>query len=184
MKLLFYSDLHLRPERIETCDYVLGEIGQIAKKHASIIVNGGDTFNTRGLIKTSCFDLLYRHYTKWFDTGLTQIINIGNHDQEDLAGEIHPMKVFENFEGWKVTDKPSLFGTPGDMIALFPYMPRKDMQDQIEKKALLAKDAIVHWGIRGAKRNDKNTDTDGVPVEWLKKFKQVFSWPLPSEIRV
>jgi len=34
---------------------------------------------------------------------------------------------------------------------------------------------FVHWGIRGAKRNDHNTDADGVPAEWLKDYKRVFS---------
>ena len=35
--------------------------------------------------------------------------------------------------------------------------------------------AFVHWGIRGAKRNDHNKDTDGVPLDYLKPFRRVFS---------
>jgi DNA repair exonuclease SbcCD nuclease subunit len=173
---LFYSDLHIRPETLDTCDNVLSEIGRIAKHHNAVINNGGDTFNTRGLLKTSCLDLLTYHYQEWRRMKLVQNILIGNHDQEDRAGEIHPMRVFEEWEGWNVIDTPRVING----IAYFPYMSLERIEEMIEPVIVSAgkkapKVALVHWGIKGAKRNDWNVDNEGVPVEWLKPFKKVFS---------
>ena len=170
---MFYSDLHLRPERLADCETVLSAVGALAKKHGAVIVNGGDTFNTRGLIRTSCFDLLNSHYQKWKKSGLRQVILVGNHDQEDKAGEIHPMRTFDG-DGWIIADKPVINTELG--FAFFPYMEKERIRDFIASaNKLKIKRAVVHWGIRGAKRNDYNTDTDGIPLEWLSCFDVVFS---------
>jgi DNA repair exonuclease SbcCD nuclease subunit len=177
MIYLFYSDLHVRPERMEDCEIVLETVGAVAetlqKKYGEVlIVNGGDTFNTRGLIKTSCFDRLYHHYSRWAKKGLKQVIIVGNHDQEDKNGDIHPMRVFENFDGWHVVDKPTLIGD----MAFMPYMPKAGIQPAIQKMLKAgAKDATVHWGIQGALMNEGHADSEGVPAEWLSAFRQVFS---------
>jgi len=170
MNYLLYSDLHIRPETHEVCDHVLSEIGILAEKHDATIINGGDTHNTRGLIVTSSHDILTKHYMKWLERGLNQIILIGNHDQEDRVGEIHPMRGFSTYEGWHVVDEPTVI----DGIAFLPYM-HKDRIPEALRKIKKVDTAIVHWGIMGAKRNDWNTDTDGIPVEWLARFKRVFS---------
>jgi DNA repair exonuclease SbcCD nuclease subunit len=177
MIYLFYSDLHLRPERLDTCEIALNEIFKIVQNYdpAKItIVNGGDTFNTRGLIRTNCFDTLYRHYSNWFESGYSQIILVGNHDQEDKAGEIHPMRVFKSWSGWQVVDEPMVLRD----MAFFPYMEHHKIEAAIKKIVKGRKepmDAVVHWGIKGAKRNDSNVDNDGVPLEWLSPFRNVFS---------
>ena len=173
---LFYSDLHLRPDRIDDCKIALSKIGLMASKIQDktkkqvTIVNGGDTFNVRGLINTHCFDILFKEYTKWKDKGLKQWIVVGNHDQEDKAGKLHPMNVFQTYDGWEVISKPRVV----DDFAIFPYI-----YDKSELKKALgkykAKDAIVHWGIEGAHRNDWNVDKDGVPSTWLSHFRNVFS---------
>jgi DNA repair exonuclease SbcCD nuclease subunit len=164
----------MREERMDDCLHVLDEIGKLAKKHDAIIINGGDTFNTRGLIKTSCFDALYIKYKEWDMMGLKQYIVVGNHDQEDKAGEIHPMRVFENFEGWRVFDKPAI----EDGICFFPYMLdiNKEMIEETMKLSKRKKlDAVVHWGITGAMMNDGYADPEGVPVELLSPFRTVWS---------
>jgi DNA repair exonuclease SbcCD nuclease subunit len=175
---LFYSDLHIRPERIDDCEIVLKSVGDMAEKlqdklkRKVTIVNGGDTFNTRGLIKTSCFDVLYKHYENWASRGLTQVIIVGNHDQEDKDGLIHPMRVFEQFKGWSVIGSPTVI----DGMAYFPYMNKSNIQSEI-KKAIKAgaKDAVVHWGIQGAMMNEGHADSEGIPSVWLKDFNRVFS---------
>jgi len=177
---LFYSDLHLRPERLADGEKVLKMVGLIALKlrdkikHDVVIVNGGDTFNTRGLIRTNCFDVLCSHYQQWASKGLRQIIIVGNHDQEDKVGEIHPMKAFGSFgKDWVVVDEPKIV----DRFVCFPYMnievARKFISANMPK--LKGHDAIVHWGICGANRNDRSVDTDGVPVGVLKDFRTVVS---------
>lgn len=175
---LFYSDLHVRPERMEDCEIVLKSVGEKAlslEKHTGkkvVIINGGDTFNTRGMIKTSCFDTVYKHYEQWARNGLTQIILVGNHDQEDKEGLIHPMRVFEQFEGWAVVDKPTVLC---DMV-FFPYMNKSTIQSEIKKAIKMgAKNAVVHWGIQGAMMNEGHADSEGIPSSWLSGFDKVFS---------
>jgi len=179
MRLLFYSDLHLRQDRLEDCDTALIQIGELAKKHNAIVVNGGDTFNTRGIIPTECLDLLHFHYKSWAENRIEQVILVGNHDQQDKEGRIHPMKVFSSFPGWAVVD--GVYIHPYLPVAFFNYMPRENIlpaiTDAVEKLSGMFTEfyAVVHWGISGAHMNDSFKDSDGVPLEWLKDFKMVFS---------
>ncbi len=176
--ILFYSDLHIRQERLEDCDTALKQIYDLAKKHNAVVVNGGDTFNTRGIIPTDALDLLYSHYKLWAENGISQIILAGNHDQQDKIGRVHPMRVFD-FPSWVVVDEFYIHETLP--IAFFNYMPKEKIQPYIEEAvAVLSKRcsdfyAVVHWGIAGAMMNDWVQDSDGVPVKWLKDFKMVFS---------
>lgn len=167
-RLVLYSDLHIRPERIEDCETVLKFVGEFAQQHDAIIINGGDTFNTRGLLRTHCFDALYTHYNEWQKLGLKQIIIVGNHDQEDKIGEIHPMRVFASFKDWHVVDKPQLI----DGMGFSSYV--QNTKDAIAKMRG-AKDIFVHWGFKGAKRNGSNVDSDGVDLESVAHFRRVFS---------
>ena len=175
MILLMYSDLHLRPERLDTCKFVLDWVKQraveLSKTNKVLIVNGGDSFNTRGVIPTSCLDVASKCFMEWHEAGLKQVIIVGNHDQEDRGGLVHPMKVFEKF-GWIVVDRPKVLNG----IAFFPYLKIDEIEKFLKSNKLKqCRTAVVHWGIRGAKRNDTNTDTDGVPLEWLSNFDRVFS---------
>lgn len=178
MIYLFYSDLHLRPERIEDCDAVLDQVFKIAKSiekthgFKPIIVNGGDTFNIRGLIRTSCFDLLFNHYSKWHKDGFKQWILVGNHDQEDREGNIHPMKVFDSWDGWRVVDKPQIMDSN---FVMLPYMDKERVNEFVTSRSWDGFDCVVHLGIKGAMMNDFREDTEGVPAEWFKDFRNVFS---------
>jgi len=173
MKYILYSDLHIRPERQEDCLTALKQICDAALEHKAIVINGGDTFHTRGLIRTSCFDALWKEYHRWHQLGVTQYLVVGNHDQEDKAGEIHPMRAFE-FDGWKVIEKPEAH----DGIVFCPYIDKineetiKEMESLVSRKK---KFAVVHWGFLGAMMNDRIADLDGVPVEWMKNFEKVWS---------
>ncbi len=172
MKFLLYSDLHVRPERLPDCEYVLETVGKLAIKHKiDYVINGGDTFHTRGLIRTSCFDMLLEKYASWLNQGIKQIIIVGNHDQEDRVGEVHPMRVFSTWEDWHVVDSPKKIKQIPKTV-FFPYMTSITKKDLIKYKGY---DAFVHWGIQGAKRNDWNVDCDGVPIDYLKGFRRVFS---------
>ena len=178
MLILLYSDPHTRPERIMDCDYVFGKIKEIAlEKKVNYVYNGGDTFHTRGLIKTSCFDLIYRHFSDWAKSGIRQIINIGNHDQEDKAGAIHPMRVFSQFDQWHVIDEPKkIWHFPN--IAFFPYSPNvteEMIQKTFEIEGEGPCDAFVHWPIYGSSMTPKMKEEGGVPREWLKRFRNVIS---------
>jgi len=171
MKVLLYSDIHLREERLDDIVYALTEVKEIAKAHrVKKLINAGDTFNTRGLIRTRCLKALYDVYMDYAEAGLKQTILVGNHDQEDRAGIVHPMKVFEQFDGWAVIDKPTI---DSDGIAYIPYTEPKKVEEFAAKNE--ADTAVVHLGIRGAMMNDFRKDTDGIPVEWLSSFKSVLS---------
>lgn len=184
--ILMYSDMHLRPERIRDCETALDAVFNEAvairakTKKDVVIYNGGDTFNVRGLIRTSCIDVLNRHYTKWANEGLHQIINVGNHDQEDRDGEIHPMRVFHDWKKdvfWKVVDSPMYLELKGTLKrSLFcPYMKLDRIAELVETTHDADLDLYVHWGFLGAQMNDFKKDTTGVPIDWVKKFRNVFS---------
>lgn len=174
MKVLFYSDIHIRQANRKWIEVALGEVKRIAKeKNVDWVINGGDTFNTRGLLHTSDFDLLQNIYRDWNESGISQIIIVGNHDQEDKAGKIHPMNIFDCFDTWVIVDEPVYFETLN--LWLCPYIYDRKETEQAILSAPVDSYAAVHWGIAGAQMNDHRIDEDGVPVRWLKKFKKVFS---------
>jgi len=174
MDMLLYSDLHLREEREDDCLYVLDQIKRIAiERNIVRILNGGDTFNTRGIIRTRLIHNLYLKYKEWAEAGLIQYILVGNHDQEDKAGKIHPMKIFEEFDNWRVIDEPYI--PVGEKLAFFPYIEQSKVSEALNGRSWKGYTAFVHWGICGASRNDSNIDDDGIPQNWLSGFKAVFS---------
>lgn len=171
MKILLYSDLHLRPERLKDCDIVLRQVAKLYEEYGcDLMVNLGDTFQTRGIVNTSCLTLLDHHYKDFHRRGIKQVIIVGNHDQEDHSGAVHPMSIFDDvksWDGWHVVDKPVVIHE----IGFCPYM-----NDLKEDDLPSGVDSLcVHWGIQGARRNDSNVDSDGVPAGWLEKYKRVFS---------
>lgn len=192
--MILYSDMHLRPERLEDCETALDAVFKQAvatmkaTKKPVLVVNGGDTFNTRGVIKTHCFDVLVRHYKRWADEGINQVIIVGNHDQEDRDGEIHPMRCFHDWKKdvyWKVVDSPMYLEAQGILKrSLFcPYMKSDKIKEMLDTTDA-DMDLFVHWGILGAQMNDFKKDTTGIPIAWMKKFRNVFSghYHLRSEI--
>lgn len=174
MRFLLYSDLHIRPERIDDCEVVLRAIPELVVKYkVDHIINGGDTFNTRGVLRTSCFQTLYDHYNKWKDLGISQTIIVGNHDQEDKAGEIHPMSIFADvYKRWYVIDRPCVIMFGKEEYGFSPYV-----LDPISaiKEMKSAKDIFVHWGFKGARRNAGNIDGDGVDPKLVSHFRRVWS---------
>lgn len=183
---LVYSDLHCRLERLQDCDRVLAGIDALLMERGTkTVVNLGDTFNTRGLVPTRCLDLLYYYYQRWSEAGIQQIILVGNHDQEDQGGTMHPFRVFGALPGVKVIDQPTLVREFGALrnVYFFPYMAEVTEYHIAEAQRTGAKVLFAHWGIRGARRNDANVDAEGVPLEWLRGFTQVYSghYHLPQE---
>lgn len=176
MRHLFYSDVHMKLESLETVSKVFDFILQAAHSLGVIetggyVYNGGDLFDQRGIIKTSCFDMLYRHRVKWREAGIRHIDNVGNHDQEDRDGEIHPLKIFEEFD-WIVCTKPTLIEDVKWVIV--PYM--KDITEAVkDAKEAKAKALFIHGGVKGAWRNDKSQDPDGFDIAQFKKIPTVFS---------
>ena len=138
------------------------------------IINCGDTFQTRGIIETECLRTLEDYYSEWLYKDIPQIMLVGNHDQQDRDGKIHPMSIFQLDEDWLSIDEP----TEIDNVWYFPYMKADAIKwwlVEYEEKSYEGKIAFVHWGIRGAMMNDWRKDDEGVPAEWLKPFKKVFS---------
>ena len=167
MKFLFYSDLHLDEPHLEVCEQVLDEIMGVALDiGVDYTINGGDTFHKRGIIKTKLFSALYNKRKRWADEGIKNIDIIGNHDQADAAGLIHPMKVFEQFDGWRVIDKP--WSVPELDMTFVPYRKNYD-------GIMFHGDTVIHAGICGAYLNDKKQDEDGIPAQDFNSAKKVFA---------
>ena len=173
---LLYSDVHLRPDRLAEADTVFEAIGDGAINHAVIrtggyVINLGDLFNDRGLIRSACFDMLVAHRMRWRDSGIKHIDLIGNHDQEDRAGRIHPLRIFASWSGWHVIDTPMHLG----QFDFFPYT--HDLPGALVSMTLPKHDriAFVHTGFKGARRNEGSVDTDGSETRLVSEYRHVFS---------
>lgn len=174
---ILYSDVHLKRESLGIVKHVFDFIGEQAiklgvVKSGGFVVNNGDLFDQRGVIPTSCLDLLVETRQKWLEAGITHIDNIGNHDQEDRDGDVHPLKIFESFLDWHVCSKPTYIEELG--WAIIPYTHGLEAALK-EVKAVKPKVLFVHAGIKSAFRNDKSRDTDGISIELFESFPRVFS---------
>ena len=170
--------MHLKEDNLHLHEEIHDKIFEIGERERVIesggyFINGGDTFHVRGLIRTSCFDLLHRKRKGWLDKGLKKHIDIiGNHDQEDKDGNIHPMRVFEQF-GWHVVDRPMCID---NFFYAFPYMNR--LEEEILKIPTAQKKksvALVHTGVHGAFKNDGTLDDFSIHPEAFKDFRMAFS---------
>jgi len=178
---LLYSDLHLRNDRLDVASKVLDGIFKIGERAGVLesggaFLNGGDTFHVRGMIPTSAMDLLYKKRREWKKRGvLTHVDNIGNHDQEDREGEIHPMMVFEELgDGWIVADKPLyLKSLHYYVIPYCTHLSRllKGIPTELRKGLV----ALVHTGVKGAYLNNQRRDDFSLEVDAFDGFKRVFS---------
>ena len=170
-KYIIYSDLHLRPDRIDDAMVALSQIRQAAIEHKATVINGGDTFHTRGILRTNCLDILIKEWKCWNDLGIKQIILVGNHDQEDKAGDIHPFEFARLFDGWEVVDTPRVI----NRIAFFPYLNVRPTKKFVEAVSGSARYAVVHWGFMGAMMNDSYRSTEGVSMDTVEGFKRVWA---------
>jgi len=156
---------------------VLKALGDAAIEHGVVksggwMINGGDLFNEKGMIRTRVWDVLVHHRGRWKEDGIEHIDLIGNHDQDDRDGVIHPLKIFAKWEGWDVVDAPRY--VPEKRWWLFPYMHDLGKQlDDIKKRKMTT--VFCHVGIQGAWRNDTNKDTDGIALDRFKGFARVFT---------
>jgi DNA repair exonuclease SbcCD nuclease subunit len=135
-----------------------------------VAVNLGDTFDVRGIIHTACLSALEKEWHEWELANIQQIILVGNHEQEDRDGRIHPLSVFGSRLN-TIVDEPMTVGG----MDFYPHLPVSVVTQELIKKNKKSYLAFVHWGIQGGKRNDSNVDDDGVPVKWLKGYRMVFS---------
>lgn len=180
MKMLLFSDLHYRESRIEDCEMVLDEIKRIAKfREVDSIINCGDTFNDKGIVRTACLSSYFKKRAEFFDIDWVDIV--GNHDQEDADGKIHALSSFGLFSGAHVVENYRIAGN----ILIVAY--KKDLKEFLSS---LSKDydwskitLICHAGIAGASMNESKVDTDGLPRSLTKKFKRVISghYHMPHE---
>jgi len=171
LRILVFSDLHYRQSRISDCEKVLGIIHSISKKeNVDLIVNCGDTFHDKGLIRSSCIESYYR-CRKMFDVGWVDIV--GNHDQDDSEGLIHPLYPFGLFPYSHVVSSQLIWDH--EKIAFFAYTKDMDRFEILRDKSMIGCVVFVHAGINGAFMNDSIEDKDGLPVEVFKKSKTVIS---------
>ncbi len=168
---LLYSDLHLRPERIDDqlkCLAFIGEAAQPVIDSGGFVINGGDLFHEKGIVRTSCWDRLREVRVDWMVKGIRHIDDIGNHDQEDFQGMINPLKIFDHFDGCFVASEP-MFVDPWWII---PYT--RDLKKSLKE---VPDDSLVviHAGVVGARMSAGIEDQDGIDPEVFDRFKRVFA---------
>jgi DNA repair exonuclease SbcCD nuclease subunit len=135
-----------------------------------MIVNCGDTFNDKGIVKAACLESYYKQRKRF--SGCAWVDVIGNHDQGDVDGEVHPLSSFGLFSRSIVVS--DFLKMKEEKIVFVAY--RKDMEAfLLSLKGKGDYTLITHTGISGAFMNDTKLDTFGVSDKVTKNFKRVIS---------
>jgi DNA repair exonuclease SbcCD nuclease subunit len=97
---------------------------------------------------------------------------IGNHDQDDADGKVHPLSSFGLFGRSMVVD--DYLKMKAEKLIFVSY--RKDMESfLLSLKGKKDYTLITHTGISGAFMNDTKLDTFGVSSDATSRFKRVIS---------
>jgi DNA repair exonuclease SbcCD nuclease subunit len=180
--MIVFSDLHLREE---TEAVVFGQVlpALAAAAVADKVVDGhrwlaclGDLWHIRYRVPVVLLNRLILWAEALGVQGVNLLILSGNHDQVNPQGE-HALEALRRLSNVRVFDQPTW-----DARGLWvPY--RKDQSDVQAALATpmpsrtLPAILWIHHGIRGAWRNDRQQDTDGLDANDLQQrgFRRVFA---------
>lgn len=175
--MIYFSDLHLRPESEDVCFRVLEEVWALSRglrdRHVACL---GDFFHTRYAVPVYLLNRVWRMFRQWTqDDGIKLYLLPGNHDQIDLAGQ-SAMEVFGDLPGVQVFTEPTWDPGTGTWL---PY--RKDPAVLLgwlreTPEAMSAPVIHMHHGIAGAWMNSGQQATmqDGVRPEDLPVGARVY----------
>lgn len=172
--MIYFSDLHLRPESEDVCFRVLDEVWALSRglkdRYVACL---GDFFHTRYAVPVYLLNRVWRTFRQWTqDDGIRLYLLPGNHDQIDLAGQ-HALEVLGDLPGVQVFTEPTHDPNTGVWL---PY--RKDPAVLLAwlKTAPAAQVVHMHHGIAGAWMNSgqQATMADGVRPEDLPPGVRVY----------
>lgn len=166
MRMLLFSDLHLRPETEEVCFQVLEEVRKEAILHKVDAIGFlGDWWHLRYQVPV----YLLNRVAEWVEltSNVCDLIMLpGNHDQIDLMGE-NALQVFEA-HGARVYSEP----ITDDWGSWMPY--RKDASVvATHLKNLDHHILFAHLPVLGALMNNKMEDKDGLSSHHFDGFSRV-----------
>lgn len=175
--MIYFSDLHLKPESEAVCRSVLDAVLSIALDKQQDIALLGDVWHVRYSVPIHLLSMLRQTLHLWVGMGVKVYILPGNHDQIDVAGR-HALEVFEDIPGVRVFHSPTFDPDTGVWL---PY--RKDPRVLAEWAMNWAtnsrKDGVVahlHHGIVGAWMNSgvRAGPLDGLEPGQLAMFPRVY----------
>lgn len=169
------SDVHLREE---SADVVLGQVlpGLLVDciQHGyRQVVCLGDFFHIRYRIPVSLINAVREMFIKFVNAGVILKILPGNHDQIDVGGR-NALEIFGEIDGVTVFTDPRW-----DHDGLWvPYRHRlPDLTAALKTPKPRGEHANIcwlHYGVRGAMRNNRQLDTTGAPQDLFDRFDRVF----------
>jgi len=168
VKLIVFSDLHLREETADVClKEVLPGIREAASEPYTDVAFLGDWYHIRYSINVSLMNAVRDELRKWEESGIDLYLIPGNHDQVDIKGR-HALEVFDDMEHVHVFTEP----TQSDWGLWLPY--RKNLE---ELRGFLKPGQTVwmHQGVCGARMNNGHVNEDGLTVQELEALGPVFS---------
>lgn len=86
-----FSDLHVKPQSIDTCQRVLHKVHEEAVTRQAGIVFLGDFWHVRGALQVELLNRILMSLRSW-NSDIPVIMIPGNHDQVSLGGQIHALE--------------------------------------------------------------------------------------------
>lgn len=172
---LFVSDVHLREE---SADVVLGQvlpgISEICTRNQiRKVICLGDFWHLRYRVPVALLNALRDALVGFGTQGIAWKILPGNHDQVDLAGR-NALEVLDDLDNVCVHTNP---GWDEDGL----WVPYRTSLDAIAEAVATPKPSreypdicYMHYGVRGALRNSRIVDTDGIEPHRFQHFAWVF----------
>ncbi len=171
MKLLMFSDLHLRPESEDVCFKVLEDVYKTAHElNVDAVGFLGDFWHLRYQVPV---DLLNRvaDWVRMMSSNISLMMISGNHDQINPSGD-SALDIMSDC-GAEIFRLP----TRNEYGLWLPYRKDSDVIRELVTSSKVSSDSKVLYGhipIFGAQMNNLIHDTDGLPADLFSDWNRVF----------
>lgn len=175
MKMLLFSDLHLRPESEEVCFKVLYDlIKEVLANDCKHIYFLGDFWHLRYSVPVHLLNDVHEWITACDADDIHVSLLTGNHDQINVEGH-HALRSFEEHCNAQVFDRGVCVGPQMSNTYFIPYI--KDHSRFMNHVSNIPEGSVLftHMPVFGAMMNNLMPDQFGLPIEAFSKFKRIIS---------
>lgn len=129
-QFLVFSDLHVSAKTFDRCMQALAEVRRCATLNSVVdVLCLGDFWDARNILSVRHLHHLLNEFQIWEAEGLKLTIIPGNHDQVSIDGQIHGVRVFEQFSNITIVTDP-IFDEKRK-LAFLPWRENQDDQSEL-----------------------------------------------------